>query len=85
MKLYWSSRSPFARKVMVAAREVGIADRIRTQLQSPLATPPLVAHWRIWTFDFRLTIGAQDVQIWQLGADFSRRPSVCATEFADVY
>jgi len=31
MKLYWSSRSPFVRKVMVAAHEVGIADRIRTQ------------------------------------------------------
>ena len=31
MKLYWSSRSPFVRKVMVSAHEVGIADRIRTQ------------------------------------------------------
>lgn len=28
MKLYWSSRSPFARKVMVAAHEVGVAGRI---------------------------------------------------------
>lgn len=28
MKLYWSQRSPFARKVMVAAHELGIADRI---------------------------------------------------------
>jgi glutathione S-transferase len=28
MKLYWSSRSPFARKVMVFAHEVGIAGRI---------------------------------------------------------
>ena len=28
MKLLWSSRSPFARKVMVAAHEVGVADRI---------------------------------------------------------
>lgn len=28
MKLLWSSRSPFARKVMVAAHELGIADRI---------------------------------------------------------
>jgi glutathione S-transferase len=31
MKLLWSSRSPFARKVMVAAHEVGMADRIRTE------------------------------------------------------
>jgi glutathione S-transferase len=31
MKLYWSSRSPFVRKVMVAAHEIGIADRIRTK------------------------------------------------------
>lgn len=28
MKLYWSSRSPFVRKVMVFAHEVGLADRI---------------------------------------------------------
>jgi glutathione S-transferase len=31
MKLLWSSRSPFARKVMVAAHEVGVAARIVTQ------------------------------------------------------
>lgn len=28
MKLYWSPRSPFVRKVMVCAHEIGIADRI---------------------------------------------------------
>jgi glutathione S-transferase len=28
MKLFWSSRSPFARKVVVAAHELGIADQI---------------------------------------------------------
>jgi glutathione S-transferase len=28
MKLYWSPRSPFVRKVMVFAHEVGLADRI---------------------------------------------------------
>jgi glutathione S-transferase len=28
MKLFWSSRSPFARKVVAAAHELGIADRI---------------------------------------------------------
>jgi len=31
MQLFWSSRSPFARKVMVAAHEVGIADRIEAR------------------------------------------------------
>jgi glutathione S-transferase len=30
MKLYWSSRSPFVRKVMVTAHELGLAGRIRT-------------------------------------------------------
>ena len=30
MKLYWSSRSPFARKVMVFAHEAGLAGRIET-------------------------------------------------------
>lgn len=31
MKLYWSSRSPFARKAMIAAHELGLADRIATE------------------------------------------------------
>jgi glutathione S-transferase len=31
MKLLWSSRSPFVRKVMVAAHEVGVAPRIETE------------------------------------------------------
>jgi len=30
MKLHWSPRSPFVRKVMVAAHELGVADRIST-------------------------------------------------------
>ncbi|MBI0538007.1 glutathione S-transferase family protein [Roseomonas sp. KE2513] len=30
MRLHWSPRSPFVRKVMVAAHELGLADRIRT-------------------------------------------------------
>lgn len=30
MKLHWSPRSPFVRKVMVAAHELGLADRIHT-------------------------------------------------------
>ena len=31
MKLFWSSRSPFVRKVMVAAHETGLAPRLRTE------------------------------------------------------
>ncbi len=31
MKLYWSSRSPFVRKVMVTAHELGLADQIRPE------------------------------------------------------
>ena len=31
MKLLWSSRSPFMRKVMVAAHETGLAGHIRTE------------------------------------------------------
>lgn len=30
MKLHWSPRSPFVRKVMVAAHELGLVDRIQT-------------------------------------------------------
>jgi glutathione S-transferase len=30
MRLYWSSRSPFVRKVMVAAHETGVASRLET-------------------------------------------------------
>lgn len=30
MRLYWSSRSPFVRKAMVAAHETGVASRIET-------------------------------------------------------
>lgn len=31
MKLYWSSRSPYVRKVMVVAHELGLAERIETE------------------------------------------------------
>ncbi len=31
MRLHWSPRSPFVRKVMVAAHELGLAERIETQ------------------------------------------------------
>ena len=30
MKLYWSSRSPYVRKVMIAAHELGLADKLET-------------------------------------------------------
>ena len=30
MKLHWSPRSPYVRKVMIAAHELGLADRLRT-------------------------------------------------------
>jgi glutathione S-transferase len=40
VKLFWSSRSPFVRKVMVAAHEVGIADRIRTERVVVAANKP---------------------------------------------
>jgi len=31
MRLFWSSRSPFARKVMIAAHELGVADRLEVE------------------------------------------------------
>ena len=40
MKLLWSSRSPFVRKVMVAAHEVGLADRVRTERVVVAANKP---------------------------------------------
>ena len=30
MKLHWSPRSPYVRKVMIAAHELGLADRLQT-------------------------------------------------------
>ena len=30
MKLHWSPRSPYVRKVMIVAHELGLADRIET-------------------------------------------------------
>jgi glutathione S-transferase len=40
MKLYWSSRSPFVRKVMVVAHEKGLADRIEKERTVVAATKP---------------------------------------------
>ncbi len=40
MRLLWSSRSPFVRKVMVAAHEVGIAGRIATERVVVAANKP---------------------------------------------
>jgi len=46
MKLLWSSRSPFARKVMVAAHMAGVADRIVTErvvVSASKANPDVMA------------------------------------------
>jgi glutathione S-transferase len=40
MKLFWSSRSPFVRKVMVTAHELGLAGRIRTERVTVSAAAP---------------------------------------------
>lgn len=42
MKLFWSSRSPFVRKVMVVAHELGLADRITCARVVVSATAPSV-------------------------------------------
>ena len=45
MKLHWSPRSPFVRKVMIAAHELGLADRIatvRTVVQMDRPNPALL-------------------------------------------
>lgn len=47
MKLYYTPTSPFARKVLVAAHELGLADQIETELLRPVpmaADPVLSAH-----------------------------------------
>ena len=49
MKLHWSPRSPFVRKVMVAAHDVGVAGRIecvRTVAAMMGPTPGIVANRR---------------------------------------
>ncbi len=38
MKLYWSSRSPFVRKVMVVAHELGLSDRITCEAEETPGT-----------------------------------------------
>lgn len=40
MKLHWSPRSPFVRKVMIAAHEAGVADRIACVRSVAAATKP---------------------------------------------
>lgn len=40
MKLHWSPRSPFVRKVVVAAHEVGLADRLRMVRTAVAMTRP---------------------------------------------
>ena len=43
MKLFWSTRSPFVRFVMVVAHEKGIADRIKTEQVVVAAAKPNAA------------------------------------------
>ncbi|HWL47041.1 MAG TPA: glutathione S-transferase N-terminal domain-containing protein [Sphingomonadaceae bacterium] len=43
MKLFWSSRSPFARKVVVVAHEAGLADRIE-RIAVPIPSPAPALH-----------------------------------------
>ena len=40
MKLFWSNASPYARKVRIAARELGLADRIEEITVDAFADPP---------------------------------------------
>src|SRR3954464_1378294 len=42
MLLHWSPRSPFVRKVMIVAHEVGVADRIQTLRTVVAASEPNV-------------------------------------------
>jgi glutathione S-transferase len=47
MRLYWSSRSPFVRKTMVAAHETGVASRletIRVEVAVTKLNPEVMAH-----------------------------------------
>jgi glutathione S-transferase len=47
MKLYWSPLSPYARKVMIAAHECGLADkieRLRPSVTGPTLNADLLAH-----------------------------------------
>ncbi|WP_395675691.1 glutathione S-transferase family protein [Inquilinus sp.] len=47
MKLYWSPRSPFVRKVMVVVHEAGLAGRVETEAVRVTATethPRVMAH-----------------------------------------
>ena len=47
LTLFWSSRSPFVRKVMVAAHELGLAERIRTIPTLVATTAPNISHLTI--------------------------------------
>jgi glutathione S-transferase len=48
LKLFWSSRSPFARKVMIAAHEIGIAGEIET---IRVAVSPTRLHAEVMRFN----------------------------------
>ncbi len=44
LTLYWSTRSPFVRKVMVAAHELGVAERLHTVPTLVAMTAPNMPH-----------------------------------------
>jgi glutathione S-transferase len=80
MALFWSSRSPFVRKVMMVAHEAGVTDRI--------AIGHIAIGCALAYADFRF-----DAEQWRnhrpalaaWHAEFSSRPSAKATAFADDY
>ena len=43
MKLFYTPTSPFVRKVLVAAHELGLADRVETEFLRPLPTKAIMA------------------------------------------
>src|SRR6185369_8302107 len=63
MKLYFSSSSPFARKVRVVAREKGLASAITEIECNPFSDPPeLKAHNRM------SSVGTIDIRLWALSS-----------------
>jgi len=60
MTLHWSPRSPYVRKVMIAAHEIGLADRIRTVRTTVAATQPHAELMRINPQSRLPTLEAED-------------------------
>ncbi len=60
MTLHWSPRSPYVRKVMIAAHEMGLVDRIRTVRTVVAATEPHAGLMRINPQSRLPTLEAED-------------------------